>query len=97
MDAVLKHPGRERRIRTLIGVLWPSFLLAAMGEFAFFAVFDPADLHPFGIPLEAGRLLIYTAFFFFFWVLTAAAAALTLFLMRTPYQVNHPDSASVHR
>lgn len=91
MDTALEHSGRVQRIRKCMWVLWPSFLLAAIGEFAFFAVFDPTDLHPFGMSVDADRLPIYTALFFFFWALTAAASALSLYLMRTPYEVNHPN------
>ncbi|MCS6944466.1 MAG: hypothetical protein RMK97_03490 [Sutterellaceae bacterium] len=78
---------RERALR-LAWVLWPSFLVAAAAEFAFFAVFDPIDLHPFGVPIDADRLPLYTAFFFFFWLIGAAASALTLLLQRSPLEVN---------
>jgi len=72
----------------LLWVLWPAFLVAAAAELVFFAVFDPADLHLFGAPVEAGRTPIYTLGFFFFWGITAAASALTVFLQRSPFEVN---------
>lgn len=72
----------------VLWVLWPSFLLAAIGELLFFAVFDPSELHFLGAPLDAGRVPIYSLGFFFFWAMTAAASALTVFLQRSPFEVN---------
>ncbi len=72
----------------ILWVLWPSFLVAAVAELLVFAVIDPADLHVFGIPVEAGRMPIYTLGFFFFWALGAAASALTVFLQRSPIEAN---------
>lgn len=88
MNAVQESPSLAERLRNVLRVLWPSFLLASVGEFVFFAVFDPADLSPFGVPLEANRLLVYTAVFFFFWGLTAAASGLTLLLQRSSAEIN---------
>ena len=72
----------------ILWVLWPSFLVAAAAELLVFAVIDPADVHVFGVPVDAGRMPIYTIGFLFFWVLGAAAAALTVFLQRSPVEVN---------
>jgi hypothetical protein len=72
----------------LLWVLWPAFLVAAVAELLFFAVFDPADLRLFGMPVEAARTPIYTLGFFFFWAMTSAASALTVFLQRSPFEVN---------
>ncbi len=72
----------------ILWVLWPSFLVAAVAELLVFAVIDPADLHVFGVPVEAGRMPIYTIGFFFFWALGAAASGLTVFLQRSPVEVN---------
>jgi hypothetical protein len=72
----------------ILWVLWPSFLVAAVAELLVFAVLDPADLRVFGVPVEAGRMPIYTLGFFFFWAIGAAAAALTVFLERSPVEVN---------
>ena len=74
--------------RRLLWVLWPAFLVAAAAEMFFFAVFDPADVHLFGAPIEASRMTVYAAGFFFFWVVTTAAAALTVFLQRSPFEVD---------
>jgi hypothetical protein len=72
----------------ILWVLWPSFLVAGVAELLVFSVFDPIDLHVFGVPLEAGRMPVYTIGFFFFWALGASAAALTVFLQRSPVEVN---------
>ena len=72
----------------ILWVLWPSFLVAAVAELLVFAVFDPLDLHVFGVPVQAGRMPVYTIGFFFFWALGASAAALTVFLQRSPVEIN---------
>jgi hypothetical protein len=72
----------------ILWVLWPSFLVAAVAELIFFAVVDPNDLSVFGVPLEAARMPVYSAGFFFFWAMTSAASALTVFLQRSPFEVN---------
>lgn len=64
-------------------VLWPSFLAACAAELAFFAVFDPVDLHAFGAPHELGRVTVYTVGFFAFWAVAAASSALTIWLARS--------------
>jgi hypothetical protein len=69
-------------------VLWPSFLIACVAELAFFALFDPADLHLFGVPIEAERMPVYTIGFFAFWAIGAVSSALTVFLARSPFEVN---------
>jgi hypothetical protein len=78
----------------LLWVLWPSFLVAGAAELVFFAVIDPHDLHLFGVPVEAGRMPVYTLGFFFFWSIGAAAAALAVFLARAPVEINRgpPDA-----
>ena len=69
-------------------VLWPSFLMACIAEVAFFALFDPTDLHLFGVPIEAERMPIYTIGFFAFWVIGAVSSAITVFLSQSPFEVN---------
>ena len=69
-------------------VLWPSFLMASVAELAFFALFDPTDLHLFGVPIEADRMPIYTIGFFAFWAIGAVSSALTVFLAQSPFEVN---------
>jgi hypothetical protein len=72
----------------VLWVLWPAFLVAAVAELVFFALIDPAELSVFGVPLDAGRMPIYTVGFFFFWAVAASASALTVFLHRSPFEVN---------
>lgn len=72
----------------ILWVLWPSFLVAAVAELLLFAVVDPRDIHVFGAPLDLDRMPIYTIGFFFLWGITSAASALTVFLQRSPFEVN---------
>jgi hypothetical protein len=72
----------------LMWVIWPAFLMAGIAEAIFFTVFDPFDLHFFGGTLEMSRQAIYTMGFFGFWALGIASSALTVFLGRSPWEVN---------
>jgi hypothetical protein len=72
----------------LMWVIWPAFLVAGIAEAIFFTIFDPFDLHFFGAPLEMSRSAIYTMGFFGFWALGIASSALTVFLERSPWEVN---------
>ena len=73
----------------LIWVIWPAFVVAGIAEVVFFTVFDPFELHFFGVPLDLSREAIYTMGFFGFWALGIASSALTLFLGRFPPERNH--------
>ncbi len=72
----------------LMWIIWPAFLVAGVAEFVFFTIFDPFDLHFFGEPLELSRQTIYTMGFFGFWALGIASSALTVFLERSPWELN---------
>jgi hypothetical protein len=72
----------------LMWVIWPAFLVAGVATAVFFAAFDPSDLHFFGTPLELSRSAAYTAGFFGFWMLGAASSAVTVFLERSPWEIN---------
>jgi hypothetical protein len=74
--------------RRVLWVIWPAFLVAAGAETVFFAVFDPFDLHFFGTPLELPREAMYTLGFFGFWGVGIVSSALTVFLARSPFEVN---------
>jgi hypothetical protein len=63
-----------------IWILWPSFLVAAAAEMAFFGLFDPGELVFFGQPLELSRTAIYSIGFFFFWGFAAVSSALSVYL-----------------
>jgi hypothetical protein len=81
----------------LAWTIWPAFLVAAVAETIFFTVFDPSDLFFFGAPLELSRRAMYTLGFFGFWGMGIASSALTVFLSRSPFEVNRcPLTASEH-
>jgi len=61
-------------------ILWPSFLVAAVAEMLFFAVFDPGELTLFGRSLELSRTAVYSIGFFLFWAFAAASSGLSLYL-----------------
>lgn len=75
-------------VQRVLWILWPAFLVAAVAELLFFALFDPADLHLFGQPLDIARTPVYTIGFFVFWAIGAAASALTTLLQRSPFEMN---------
>jgi hypothetical protein len=75
-------------MRRVMWVIWPAFLVAAVAETIFFTIFDPFDLHFFGESLDLSREGIYTLGFFGFWALGIASSALTVFLERSPWEVN---------
>jgi hypothetical protein len=74
--------------KTLIWILWPSFIVAGAAEALFFTVFDPQDLRFFGGAVEASRTTIYSVGFFLFWAFAAASSALTCFFQRTSAEIN---------
>ena len=63
------------KARGVIGVLWPSFVVAGIAEIVFFTLFDPVELHLLGDPVAAGPMAAYTIGFFVFWAFTAASSA----------------------
>ena len=79
----------ERSLLTkLMWIVWPAFLIAGIAETIFFALFDPFDLHVFLAPHEVSREAIYTLGFIGFWAVGIASSALTVFLGRSPNEVN---------
>ena len=68
-------------MKGLMWILWPSFMVGAIGTVLFFSLLDPVDLRFVG-PLELSRKAGYTIGFFFFWALAAGSSALTCFLQR---------------
>ena len=71
-------------MRTAILILWPSFIVAGIGEILFFTVFDPRELYLFGEITSLSRLAVYSIGFFLCWAFAAAASAATLLLAREP-------------
>jgi hypothetical protein len=74
--------------KTLIWILWPSFLVAAAAEALFFTVFDPTELTFFGEVVNVSRIAAYSIGFFLFWALAASSSALTCFFQRGASEVN---------
>lgn len=73
---------------TIMHVLWPSFIVAGIGEGIFFTVFDPQELYLFGEPTTLSRMAIYSVGFFLCWAFAAASSAFTCFLQRTSEEIN---------
>jgi hypothetical protein len=69
-------------MRILMGILWPSFLVAGVAEGLFFTAFDPMDMTFFGEVIGWSRLGVYTVGFFALWIITAASSALTCVFQR---------------
>jgi len=67
------------RRRSLMWILWPSFLIAGATSAAVFAAIDPLDISFFGF-FQAERQVVYAGGFFLFWVMAALSSALTLHL-----------------
>ncbi|MDP3701874.1 MAG: hypothetical protein Q8R72_13320 [Hylemonella sp.] len=76
------------KLKKLMWIAWPAFLVAGLLEMLVFAMVDPQDLHWFGRPLELSRQGIYTLAFFVFWGITMLSSALTTLLAMSPFEVN---------
>lgn len=75
-------------MKKAIWILWPSFIVAGIGETLFFTVVDPMTLHLFDSAHDYSRLTVYSVGFFAFWVFAAASSALTCFFQRTAEEIN---------
>lgn len=64
----------------MMQILWPSFLMAAVGVGLLFSMVDPDDLIVFGHSLAGERMAAYTCGFFLVWALCATAAATSVWL-----------------
>ena len=80
------------RVRLLIWVLWPSFLIAAVAEAVFFTAIHPEEILLFGEPLALSNEGIYTLGFFVMWAFCAASSALTVFVL--PKSAEQPKISS---
>ncbi|MGB6102668.1 MAG: hypothetical protein WBF88_02295 [Pusillimonas sp.] len=65
------------RYRSLMWILWPSFLIGAATSATVFALIDPLDITFLGY-LQATRQQVYAGGFFLFWLMAALSSALTL-------------------
>jgi hypothetical protein len=66
--------------RSLMLILWPSFLLAGVASAIVFALIDPLDVAIFGY-FRPERDVLYAVGFFFFWLMTALSSMLTLYML----------------
>lgn len=77
-------------LRLMIGILWPSFLVAIVAEGFFFSLFDPHELVLIGTHIELPPIAAYTLGFFFFWTFCALASMLSYYLLNVPKEQNPP-------
>ncbi len=79
---------QDHLARRLLWVIWPAFLMAGVAETAFFSLFDPSELRFFGAAAALSPEAFYSLGFFGFWALGIASSALTVFLERSPFEIN---------
>ncbi len=65
--------------RSLMWILWPSFLVAAATSSVVFAMLDPLDMTFFGY-VQISPQLTYAGGFFLFWLMATLSSALSLFM-----------------
>lgn len=65
------------KLRYLMWVLWPSFLVAGVTSAIIFALIDPIDIKFFGFA-SASRMTVYALGFFLLWLMAALSSAYTL-------------------
>lgn len=70
------------RLRALMWILWPSFLIGAATSATVFALIDPLDIPIFGF-IELNRQQMYTGGFFLFWLMAALSSSLSLYMAPT--------------
>lgn len=83
---VAPPPELGARGRTIVTVMWCSFLAASVATMISFALVDPAPIAaalPWAGP-GASRTTVYSLGFFYFWAICAAAGALTAYMLATP-------------
>lgn len=71
--------GVRMTIRSLMWILWPSFLVAGVLSAVVFALVDPLDIVVLG-HMQVDRLTFYTVAFFLFWLAVSVACALSLYM-----------------
>lgn len=74
--------------RSLMVILWPSFLMAGVASAVVFALIDPLDVAIFGY-FRPSRDVLYAAGFFFFWLIAALSSLLTLLMLPSKQEVQH--------
>ena len=74
--------------KSLMWILWPSFIVGGIAEGVFFTLIDPQELYLLGEPIHWSATAVYSVGFFLFWAVAAASSAFTCFLQRTAGDVN---------
>lgn len=74
-------------------VLWPSMMVAAIGEAAFFSLVDPKELYLLGEPVHYSPVATYSIGFIGFWIVCAASSLLTSFMLRNGAELNRKVGA----
>ena len=69
-------------------ILWPSFLMAGIGEGVFFSLVSPQELYFLGEVVHYSALATYSIGFLALWALCAAASYITWALLRPADEVN---------
>ena len=72
------------RLRLVILILWPSFLVAGIAEGLLFTAIHPEEILLFGEPIGISNEGIYTLGFFIIWAFCALSSALTVFVLQKP-------------
>lgn len=75
-------------MRSLMWILWPSFLVAGIAEGIFFTIIDPQELYLFGEAVNWSKIATYSIGFFGFWGVCAASSFLTCVLQRSAADIN---------
>ena len=73
--------GACTEMRSLIWIVWPAFVAAAIAEFAFFAFVDPQELYWMGLPVKLSISATYSLGFLFFWLICMGSSVLTYLLL----------------
>jgi len=74
--------------RSLMLILWPSFLMAGAASAVVFALIDPLDVAIFGY-FRPERDVLYAVGFFFFWLMAALSSMLTLYMVPNAQDTQH--------
>jgi hypothetical protein len=77
--------------RSLMWILWPSFLMAGLASAVVFALIDPLDVAIFGY-IRPEREMLYAFGFFFFWLIAALSSVLTVFML----PMDNKDQNGIH-
>ena len=68
-------------MRSMIWIVWPAFVAAAIAEFCFFALVDPQVLYWMGLPVKLSISATYSLGFLFFWLICIGSSVLTYWML----------------